>query len=63
MGVYDALNKGVEKSSGDIIGFLHSDDIFHEKNILNQIINKFEVDKLDGVYGDLQYIDQYQQSI
>lgn len=58
MGVYDALNKGVEKSSGDIIGFLHSDDIFHEKNILNQIINKFEVDKLDGVYGDLQYIDK-----
>ena len=58
MGVYDALNKGVEKSSGDIIGFLHSDDIFHEKNILNQIINKFEEDKLDGVYGDLQYIDK-----
>tara|TARA_B100000963_G_scaffold98870_1_gene85434 strand:- start:352 stop:1110 length:759 start_codon:yes stop_codon:yes gene_type:complete len=58
MGIYDALNKGVEKASGDIIGFLHSDDIFYEKNILNHIINKFEVNDLDGIYGDLQYIDK-----
>ena len=58
MGIYDALNKGVEKASGDIIGFLHSDDIFHEKNILNHIKNKFEVNDLDGIYGDLQYIDK-----
>ena len=58
MGIYDALNKGVEKASGDIIGFLHSDDIFHEKNILNHIKNKFKENDLDGIYGDLQYIDK-----
>ena len=27
-GIYDAFNKGIENSSGDIIGFLHADDFF-----------------------------------
>ena len=33
-GLYDALNKGIELSNGDIIGILHSDDIFEQEDVL-----------------------------
>ena len=36
-GIYNALNKGISASSGDIIGFAHSDDILSRNNIINKI--------------------------
>ena len=58
LGIYDALNKGIEKASGDIIGFLHSDDQFHKTNVLEKIVNTFKTSNVDGVYGDLEYVDK-----
>lgn len=56
-GIYDALNKGLAISSGDVIGFLHSDDVFAHPNVLQDIIKVFERDEsIDAVYGDLQYV-------
>ena len=55
-GVYDALNKGIELASGDIIGFIHSDDIFKSNTVLSDIVSIFENNDVDGVYGDLQYV-------
>ena len=55
-GIYDALNKGVSIATGDIIGFVHSDDMLASKEILKQIVNEFKKNKVDGVYGDLQYV-------
>ena len=37
-GIYDALNKGVEVSSGDIIAFLHSDDLYFDDNVLSSVM-------------------------
>ena len=53
-GIYDAMNKGVTKSSGDIIGFLNSDDIFADNYILRDIERLFESSKADVVYGDIE---------
>ena len=55
-GIYDALNKGVERATGSIIGFLHSDDYFANQEILAQINQKFVATHSDGIYGDLKYI-------
>ena len=55
-GIYDALNKGVQLASGDIIGFLHSDDYFENELVIEQIINTFQLQQCDGVYGDLRYV-------
>jgi glycosyltransferase involved in cell wall biosynthesis len=57
-GIYDALNKGIEMASGDIIGFVHSDDLLTYKNVLSDIENLFINTNADGIYGDLEYVDQ-----
>lgn len=55
-GIYDALNKGINLATGDIIGFLHSDDTFYSSTTLLEIINEFSKDEIDGVFGDLNYV-------
>ena len=55
-GAYNALNQGLRLSSGDIIGFLHSDDLFGSKTIISEITSIFENNDINGVYGDLQYV-------
>ena len=57
-GIYDALNKGINLASGDIIGFVHSDDFLATNNIINEICSMMKSESLDGVYGDLQYVDE-----
>jgi len=58
-GVYDALNKGINLATGDIIGFVHSDDFLASNDIINDIISFMKSESLDGVYGDLQYVDKH----
>ena len=57
-GIYDALNKGIKMASGDVIGLLHSDDIYYDKNVLAKVANLFEEKNVDSVYGDLIYVDK-----
>ena len=56
-GMYDALNKGIENSSGDILGILHSDDIFSSSDItvklVNQIISSNFVKEIISLGGDI----------
>lgn len=56
-GIYDALNKGVKISSGDVIGFLHADDEFASRNVISKIAEVFQSDSsVSAVYGDLVYV-------
>ena len=57
-GIYDALNKGIKLSTGDIIGFLHSDDIFADYNVIEKIAGKFNLANVDAVYSDLVYVSK-----
>ena len=54
-GIYNALNKGIRMATGDVIGFLHSDDVLNSSDSIEQIANAFAHSKADVVYGDLQY--------
>ena len=54
-GIYDALNKGIKLASGDIIGFLNSDDVYTNKYVVSRIVNCFNIRKSDVVYGNLVY--------
>ena len=55
-GIYDAINKGIRLATGDVIGFLHSDDMFYSVDSIGQIAAAFEQNQADVVYGDLQYM-------
>lgn len=58
-GIYDALNKGIALATGDIIGFLHSDDLFADNKVLSRIANEFSKETIDVVYGDLNYVSKF----
>lgn len=56
-GMYDAINKGFKLASGDIIGLLHSDDEFYDKQTITKIVEGFSKDEYgDGIYGDGLYV-------
>jgi glycosyltransferase len=55
-GIYEALNKGIALSTGDVIGFLHSDDVYGSKDILQLIADHFKDSSVSGVFGNLNYI-------
>ena len=38
-GLYDAMNKGIEMATGDIVGILNSDDIFTDEKVLENVAN------------------------
>lgn len=56
-GIYDAINKGIKLTSGDVIGLLHSDDFFASNQVLQIIADTFQEYHVDAIYGDLQYVD------
>ena len=55
-GIYDALNKGIQQATGDLVGFLHSDDIFESSAVLAKVEAAFRDPAVDAVYGDLVYV-------
>ncbi len=51
-GMYEGLNKGIRKATGDIIGLLHSDDMFYSPETISHIANEMERTGADMMYGD-----------
>ena len=57
-GIYHALNKGLFIATGEVVGFLHSDDFFVDSNVLSDVMSIFSDPYIDAVYGDLEYVDK-----
>lgn len=57
-GLYDALNKGIQHATGKIVGALHADDFFADRHVVRDVISAFSDPLIDGVYGDLAYVDR-----
>ena len=55
-GIYDALNRGIGLATGDVVGFLHSDDVFPDVYVLERIAGVFEDPEVDVCFGDLAYV-------
>jgi glycosyltransferase len=54
-GIYDGLNKGVSQATGDVIAFLHSDDLYADPEVITRVAKAFATTGADAVYGDLVY--------
>lgn len=57
-GIYDALNKGIKVATGDIIGFLHSDDLFAYPDAIRDLVKTLKAEGTDSVYADLEYVSK-----
>lgn len=56
-GIYDAMNKGLLNINGEIVGFLNSDDMYANNNVLSNIALVFEDNEIEACYGDLVYVN------
>jgi glycosyltransferase len=57
-GIYDALNKGISVATGDLICFLHADDIFADSFVINNVVKSIKDAQVDALYADLQYVSR-----
>ncbi|MDG5490126.1 glycosyltransferase family 2 protein [Psychroserpens sp. SPM9] len=55
-GIYDALNKGIAKATGAVVGFVHSDDYLANTECIAQIVQAFKTHQVEGVYSNLHYV-------
>ena len=55
-GIYDAMNKGISLSTGDVIGFLNSDDFYIDQTVLAKVADLFDRTQSDAIYADLLYV-------
>ena len=56
-GIYDAMNKGIARAGGDVVGILNSDDFYASPKVLSAVVSVFEDPAVDACYGDLLYVD------
>jgi glycosyltransferase len=52
-GIYRAINKGLNKAKGDLVGILHSDDIFFDTSVISDVVKKYKSKKFDICYGNV----------
>lgn len=57
-GIYDGMNQALKKVSGDIVGFINSDDCLANSHVISKIVGSFKKHACEGVYGDLVFLDE-----
>ena len=56
-GIYDAMNKGIEMATGEVVGILNSDDFFTSDDVLERVAKEFDMNStLDAIYGDIHFV-------
>jgi len=53
---FEAMNKGLRLATGEVIGFLHADDVFASNQIIEKIAAAFAHRRVDCLWGDLVYV-------
>ncbi|MEB3421125.1 glycosyltransferase family 2 protein [Salipiger marinus] len=61
-GIYDGINKGISRTTGDVVGLMHSDDLFASPHVLARVAEAMADPAVDGVYGDLDYVAEQDTS-
>jgi len=62
-GLYDALNKGIKVSDGEIIGMLHSDDVFSHNKVLSKVSDSMTSNSSEVCFSNVAFIDKVTNKI
>ena len=57
-GLYDAMNKGIQNATGDLIGILNADDIYANNSVISKVVSKVKETNVDCLYSDLKYVKE-----
>lgn len=57
LGIYYAMNKGIQMATGEIIGIINSDD-YYELNTVEEVVNNRTASKYQVIYGVLRIIEK-----
>lgn len=57
-GIYDAMNKGLARAKGDVIGFLNADDFYADSSVFEKIADAFHDERAEACFGDLVYVSK-----
>ena len=52
-GLYDAMNKGIQLATGDLVGILNSDDTFFNTKVLEELVNFHQQNSVDASVGNI----------
>jgi glycosyltransferase involved in cell wall biosynthesis len=55
-GIYDAMNKGIALATGEVVGFLNSDDFYASNDVLTTVARVMANPEVDACFGDLCYV-------
>jgi glycosyltransferase len=56
-GIYDAYNKGLSFATGEIIGFINSDDFYFSDEVIRKVMSVFEDPSIEACHANLIYVD------
>lgn len=57
-GMYDAMNKGIARATGEVVAILNSDDVYADSGVLARVVGQFYASEIDCLYGDLHYVSE-----
>lgn len=57
-GIYDGMNKGIARATGDYIGILNADDVYVDHSVIEEVVDVLSAEKTDTLYADLNYVQQ-----
>ncbi len=57
-GIYDAMNKGLARATGDMVGILNADDFYPHAGVISRVVREFQETGADTVFGDLVYVKE-----
>jgi glycosyltransferase involved in cell wall biosynthesis len=58
LGIYDAMNKGILKATGKLVGIINSDDFYSENTSIENIVRAYLINsEPDILYGNMKFIN------
>lgn len=61
-GLYDAMNKGIALSTGEVIGILNSDDVLAHSGVIADLVNAFDF-QTDAICSDVHIFKDKKENV